>query len=203
MNDLEMEAAIADRNEMIADELELRHKRRETAVEYTGHLHCNPYKSSPGCVVCDNHDSLHCARGRHCAAASGNSGTNIGEWIGENPDTGHPSHASAYTFEYPTLPGVLFCEDCVVDIDSDEAGTGDPIIEGAVSELNWSVHRADDGGFYGYLTVADRTHGIAWEEELDEVDTLGVAVVFARTEAERRIADAAAAEAMAFVGNAR
>ena len=200
MDNRELEAALADRNDEIADELMLRDeraRRKETAYEYIGHVHCNPFRSTPGCVVCDNHDNLHCARGDNCTHTNR---ANIGEWIGEDRETGHPRNESAYAFEYPTMPGVLFCEDCVCEIDSDEY-SGEPILTGVVEEIHWSVHRASDGvGFYGYLVTYDRTHGIAWENELAAVDTLGYAVVFTRTEAERLIAMEAASEAMALAG---
>lgn len=163
----------------------------ERAVEYPLHDRCTPLRSVSGCIVCDQHDNLHCARGRHCVVRGGAS---IGEWIGHDSETGHPRHASAQAFEFPTLPGVLFCEDCIDDIESGFKGLGDPIIEGDVAEIGWSVHSGYDG-FFGYLATADRTGGILWDRELDSHDWLGVAVVFARTEAERLVAIEAAGEA--------
>lgn len=183
-----------DRIAEIADELSLTDdlRRAETAVEYSGHDHCTPLKSQPGCIICDNHDSLHCARGRHCVA----NGAHIGEWIGST-DNGNPTHASAPAFEYPSLPGVLFCEDCVDDIQND--ASGDPILDGDVSGLGWSVHFCNEG-FYGFLATFDPSGGASWERELDTHDSLGVAVVFARTEAERLIAIETASEARALAG---
>lgn len=164
---------------------------REEAVEYNGHVHCNPYKSTRGCIVCDRHDNLHCARGRHCEAAHGDSGANIGEWIGENRYTGHPTNESAYCFEFPTLPGVLFCEDCVSVIDDPSTEPGTPVLSGSVDDVHWDVFVDNEqrDRFDVFVSTADPTGGISWEREVGSYCTLGAAVTYARTEAARLVAD--------------
>lgn len=160
----------------------------ETAVEYGGHDRCNPMKSTPGCIVCDNHDNLHCARGVHCEH---DGAANIGEWIGADYHTGHPKNESAYTFEFPTLPGVLFCEDCVGVIDDPATEPGTIVLTGEVSGIYWTVF-ADNTNrrrFDVAVSAADRTGGLSFEREVGSFSTLGAAVGYGRTEAERIILD--------------
>jgi hypothetical protein len=161
----------------------------EEAREYDGHRDCDP-RSAPtkGCIVCDEVDNLSCARGVHCAAARPHGlGAPIGYYLDVHPETGYDVGRESDAWEYPTLPGVLFCEDCVSDIDSGGGFIDDPVLSGTVSQFHWAVNvdNSERDRFYASVVTVDATHAISWEREVGSFATLGAAVVHARSEAER------------------
>lgn len=158
----------------------------ETAREYAGHRNCNPLNGGiAGCIICrEGPDELSCVRGRHCSARGlAGRGAAIGFWFGYDPETTCDIPRETQAWEYPSLPGVLFCEDCVSDIDDGEAGQ--IVLVGKVDDIHWDVVVLDEG-FGWCLSTVDRTGGTSWELEGDrELASVGAAVTFARTEAER------------------
>lgn len=88
----------------------------EVATELE-HVDRSPYGCSRKCAICEHHDNLHCARGADCLAGDGENGANIGEWVGEDPDTCHPMTKAAYVFAFESLPGAYFCEDCAIALE--------------------------------------------------------------------------------------
>jgi len=166
---------------------------------------CSPYRNEQGCRVCERFDELRCASGEHCAGQCVSGSINgvtqydaalIGVFLGTDSEGVYDVGRSAYVFEFPTLPGVFFCEDCAVDIESGDIEDDPIVLTGWRDDIMWTV-QVQDGEFHASLATFDRTGGMAWERELPAHRTIGEAVVYAKTEIDRMVVAEAAADVIA------
>lgn len=152
----------------------------ETSVDVS--CTCSPYRSTAGCAVCEKFDELRCSRGRHCLSATHvawrdgkpigpEEGRVIGVWLEEDYYTGRASSGSSCVFSFPSAPDLMFCEDCVCEI---EQGDAEVVIDGEVDGVYWCIETSG-GEFHARLATHDRTGGVSWEEHCGQFDRLGVA----------------------------
>lgn len=173
----------------------------ETSVDVS--CTCHPYRDGEGCRVCEKFDELRCASGEHCAGqvviGTSKAGivkygaTPIGEFLGTDSEGVYDVSRSAPVFEFPTLPGVFFCEDCAVDIESGDIEDDPVVLTGWIDDLQWGV-QVQEGLFHPWFAAFDRTGGMSWERELPAKSTIGEAVVYVKTEIDRLVVGEVAAE---------
>lgn len=91
----------------------------EVSTEVT-HPSFRPFdgcRRSDECLICRGFDELHCSRGTECVDGKG---VIIGDFLECDEETGRDRSCSVYLFQFASLPGKFFCEDCACEME-DEA----------------------------------------------------------------------------------